>query len=792
MALGKILRLGGIDNSAPKTDQSVGRFRVARNVLPTPDGTIIPRYDFEIASPSAPNVREYLHITEYDGSSLEFVAVQDGSSGDEKLQLYKSGVRVPNWVSRPPVPISIGTTSQGFQSTRVNNTTYVLTPGAQTNLMKYDGVEFGPAGCPLLQVATNSFIAGNYLRVMTHTIDFDLNQPISEYVQFRTSTTGPVNFFLNGQTPSGYVKIPDVITDVEPTVSYPTLYSGYNSFEGTATFSAVNDEFTITSTFNNITTTDKVGSYVFVAGTQGEMISMNFLNPVYYGLALKVKSVSGGTLRLDQKDAYLMTADRQWEKRDLTDTEATNVAGQIRYGTKYYVSFWEGQSTTGPFFFRAMHPIYQGTNTTLAAPWYRTVTMTNTATPTAGFDATMFSIGSEMTDFYDVESVKLSPNVFYPYDSNSSFYAMTKYQNQLLLATENYIWYSDTSLGGWIEQLNTANFLIIGDKEFGRITSICATNDFLLVSRERKNYYVTGNIATGNYRVQEVPSIDVGAWCNNSSINVNESVMFITAVGIYQMFEGGRCEHVSQRTPKNFDNYTSNNVNEDVVFRLVGTNSKPNSLGVPFNQYGLAVAFDPYRDLLVWMMRYGTNPCIVLHTKTGELYEWENLGGAAGDLTANCLAFIQAKYYIGMADRKQSLPYTATAYFGIENKSLLKTYQSTNPAKLYTAWMTAGEPSLEKELLQLKIFGRISAASANPLIVKHYKDWDISTPITNTTYLSQSPAALNSQIQYSHKKRLNSDKCLAASVGIEGTANLDFEIESFEVEFNAIQTGMKR
>jgi hypothetical protein len=53
--------------------------------------------------------------------------------------------------------------------------------------------------------------------------------------------------------------------------------------------------------------------------------------------------------------------------------------------------------------------------------------------------------------------------------------------------------------------------------------------------------------------------------------------------------------------------------------------------------------------------------------------------------------------------------------------------------------------------------------------------------------------SLDNQVQYSHKKRLNSDKVLSVSVGIEiDSASSDFEIESFEVEFNPIQSGMKK
>jgi hypothetical protein len=113
---------------------------------------------------------------------------------------------------------------------------------------------------------------------------------------------------------------------------------------------------------------------------------------------------------------------------------------------------------------------------------------------------------------------------------------------------------------------------------------------------------------------------------------------------------------------------------------------------------------------------------------------------------------------------------------------------------LYTAWLSAGEPSLEKELLQLKIFGRVAKnANGGDLKIRHYKDWDIQTLITDTIYSSTVVASLENQTQYSHKKRLNSDKCLAASVGIETNGYLsDFELDSLEVEFNEIQMGMKR
>lgn len=183
-----------------------------------------------------------------------------------------------------------------------------------------------------------------------------------------------------------------------------------------------------------------------------------------------------------------------------------------------------------------------------------------------------------------------------------------------------------------------------------------------------------------------------------------------------------------------------------------------------------------------------------MHAKTGNIFEWNGLYVGSGGRHANCITYINSSYYLGTLTPFDSgnPSYTEAKVFK-EDNTVARSYLTTYPAKIYTTWLTAGEPSLEKEVLQLKLFGRISASIANPILVKHYKDWNISTLITDTSYVPSSSAAMNSQLQYSHKKRLNSDKCLAASIGIElNSPNSDFELESIEVEFNPIQAGMKR
>jgi hypothetical protein len=136
-----MLNLGGIDNRPPKANQSMGRFRVARNVYPTPDGTIIPRYDYEQTT-NFTDVDTVHHITQYDNSVLALC------SKGSNYSLYKDGVLVPTTIVAGAAPKpSLGTNyGQVVTSYRINNTTYFQIPfnGA---LLKYDGVELRRAGC---------------------------------------------------------------------------------------------------------------------------------------------------------------------------------------------------------------------------------------------------------------------------------------------------------------------------------------------------------------------------------------------------------------------------------------------------------------------------------------------------------------------------------------------------------------------------------------------------------------------------------------------------------------------
>lgn len=795
MALGKIFELGGISNGSPKTNQPTNKFRVARNVIPTVRGTLIPRYHQNTSV--LLNKRQIRHITIYNTSPLTLVT----SGSEEQYYLGSSLIPAgPNYALSGASGTEFIEQAQTPKSIRINNTVYFLTPrdlntsSIASTLLKYDGVQMSSAGCSARGFKTNAVMSGGnrFLRVVRHTVDFDNNEPVSQYIQFSPNSSTPTFNISTSQgiNPIGYVSFPDsVFLSVIPS-SWPEDTQGISeAFYGTATNDSANDRIIITPE-TPYPPNPVIGSYYVVFSTNSEMGALGY-STGELALALKIKSLS--PLAFELSSSKVMRATREWVSESSLP-KASAIASTFKYATMSFMTVWESTSSTGIYYYRTIAP-YIGTVNPVGTtnPNFFSVATTGIAIASAGHDTNILTIGPNLNGWYDTTSIKLSPNSSFDWGGSVGFYDMTMYQNNLLLANQDYIWFSDTSLGGWVEQLNASNSLLIGNKEFGRITSICGTSDFLFVGRERKNYYVTGNLATGNYRVQEIQGTSVGPWCNKSSLNVKDSVIIINTSGVYQISAGGASSHLSKFAPANFNTYTAldNSSYDDVVFKM---GSGISSLGVTETSIGMDSVYNPFRELLVFMKREANNACLVINTLNGEIYEWDGLiPTILPNLIGNCIGLNGFLFSTGSRDTNIN-PFSSTASVINETQNTTRTYLNTYPAKLYTAWLSGGEPSFEKELLQLKIFGRIAKdINGGNLKVRHYKDWNIVNLITDTTYTPTFTGDLASQTQYSHKKRLTSDKCLAASVGIESNgAFSDFEIDSFEVEFNEIQIGMKR
>lgn len=596
-------------------------------------------------------------------------------------------------------------------------------------------------------------------------------------------------------TGSAYVLFPDA-------GEYLAVINGTSRFAVEYSFS--NNDYTITSFDSNINI-ENIGAYVITdcTGASNSAISGTENSEV---IAYKVKSA----VELSSNPSFFSPSDMRIIKLDGTSVKSlTNLAvgfstddlsryeigfladpivrnSYLEVGSRTFFSTWASATKQGTYYqksFDFSFPesiIFEETSG---------IDVTTATITTSAIDSVLVP-GAALGSVYDVTNVPLSLNEDLPsfYGNNLGIYCMTSYFGSLYFASDSYIHYSTASLPKRTEMVSSTGLFIVGTEDQGRNTTICGTNEFLFVSRERKNYYLTGNTYTGNYRIQNITEAEVGAWGNTSSISIKDSVIFMTSVGVYQTVEGGRTTLVSAKCPKNFESFDSMNINEDVSFRLTGFNSNPRN--GDYTDNSICVAYDEYRDLLVFMKKGEENPCLVLSMKNSQFYEWDGMMKSYTNQYANCMAFIASKYYLGGICSSGNV-----AICAVEDKETELQYVVSNPIKLYTTWLTAGEPSLEKILLQLKIFGRVeSNGTSDSITICHYKDWNLNTKITNSEYFPKDTSSdINGQVQYSHKKRLNSDKILSASVGLEVNAiPVTFEIESIEVELNSIQEGMKK
>jgi hypothetical protein len=780
VALGKMLNLGGMENSVPKTTQNPNRFRVARNVQPSIDGRIIPRSSYETPNGQPTEILRYEHLTQYNENIFKVAFKRVFSSPLLGWHVFYNGsAQIPFCVLGGDQAAPTGNWSITPMSLRKNNTPYYLDPRLG-NLYKYDGVEVTKAGVdqPYFSCAQYASAGATWIKVIKHSLDFDNNEPVSETVTFPCTPTASAIVIRTDLSATSIVSLSNPNVSPESRIIDNSLFFTPDpTFVGTLTYSALTNDFGVLALSTNISVFDSmaVGSYIFLrkSDANNNIIPWTNLNNSkdYKIIAVKIKSLSPFTLdALNVKG--IQVSSFEWETFNFSGTDFTNITTNCVGGFKKMYSVWASPTKTGNYVLRGIGPEeYLNTTRTF------TVNLSSTTVPLySTAESLPITVGLNLGDWYAVNSKKLQIQ-FNNYFTNS-FYGMTSYQDQLLWWTEDLIYFSDPTLGGTVENTSASAFIRVGDSEYGKIISCCGTQDYLIVSRERKNYFINGNLATGNYRVQDIPDIEIGAWCNNGTINAIGSVILINSTGVWKIEGGGKVTFLSKQIPKNFSIYDPFNSTEDVVFKLNGFSSIP--LGpIPYTDTGLEIVFDEFREYLIFCQRSSnTIPILVFHTKTGEFYEWNGFE----ELGIRGMTCFKGVIYYGTIDEVNFLA-------KIKNEMPLSTtqdYANTYPIQLYSTWLTANEPSLEKQLLQLKMFGSINNNGQDSINVVHFKDWNLFK-VTNSTYLPDYVG------QYSHLKRLNSDKVLSSSVGFEIIENdVTFSLESMEIEFNPIQQGVKR
>lgn len=774
--LEKKLKLGGLQVGGPRTIQNSARFRVADNVYQTGEEVYIPR--FPNSNQATLSESKLAHVARYENKPF-FLALNVAGDFEFYNSAYTKRIKTAGAIPSYCSPL-YELAPNGVQFEEKLGCLFMNFP--QWGLFKYDGFQVYRAGVPLPSISSAQYSASGacYTRIIQHTIDQQGNTAHSGYVEFRATPNGANNILVrhdkgtvdiiaNGATtPASRYESP-----VSENLGYMSHFFAYVSH----TFSAVNNECVVTTGGAHKV---QVGAYIIV-GIDLQSAAITTLSQDIRGVAHKVKAFDATTVTLDLLDSRILDNDGTWVTTNYPNTLAASTQWQgVKGGSNYWLSVWTSDISTGVYYFRDLFPAFYEasaaqTKTVFigAAPYNAPGTGLASAFRA---EQSGFNLNGIMGEFYDVTSVK---KVF-PFAQVSLVpRSFTTYQDLALVAYENEIYHSDTSLGGAFEMTSGLAFILVGEGNDGEVQSVCGNADFLLVSRQFNNYYVSGNLPTANYRRQKISSVQLGCYSNESSIAVGDKIIFATRMGIYALYSGGKCEEISEQIKGFFSDYSETfRFPEENYFAIYDhPEFAPYGEASPTDQW-LRIRLDINRKLLCFVIQGNDNSgqMLVLNMNSGEFYTWSGLlAGIQAPADFKDICFIGGTYW---TTRNGS-----SVGVGKELKLPSYGYASSHPPILEGTWFTAGEPSLEKKLNQVKFFGLIKGDVA----ITHKLDWKTNATVSDETYTN------SDEILFSHKKRLTPANFQAVSVKFALSTGIErFELEGIEVEWQPLQESMKR
>jgi hypothetical protein len=766
--LDKSLKLGGLQVGGPRTLQNPARFRIADNVYQTLDDYTVMRFGNKDLF-TVPSGMTVVAVGEY--KLKPFYIAQDAVGGVEFY--YDSTAPIPKSepFSYPAPPVAGDVFSSGIQFKEQGDCLFFNIPF--TGLFKYDGHHVYRAGVPTPMFSCAQYASGGatFVRVIGHKLDFQGNQINSGYLQFPATPSGN-NITLRVDKGAVDISTP-ANTGVSPSdrKDWDTLYNGHDLFFIRPTSSSVSqtvDDFTVTTGGDHYV---KVGCWLVFTAQYTTSATNGFAIFDTYATAFKVKSFDGTTVTFHKDPAKYMLSDRQWVD-SAVPTAPSIVSGSVI--SNHFLSIWTSNVATGNYVWKSIFPIAFWS----ANAQNETINVSSPTVPGAGVSSSAFNLAGNLGDIYDVISVKFPFPSFSEEFSSSSF---CTYGELAVISQKFAIYFSDTSKGGSFEMTAALAFVAVGSEGDGPYQAIQGTADFMLVSRQFKNYYLSGNLPTANYRVQPIAQTSLGVYSNEATVTCLDKIIFVNKTGVWALYPGGKCIEASENVRGLFTTFSNTTLYKEEEYwdisnlpTYITLNDYIQGADNSRNKW-MRVKFDVCRNLVFIAIAGATKSgsILVLNMNNGELYTWNDIlyGESAKDFKDLCA--IEGVYYVA-GGRKIKKEEKSDVNFKYDYRG------GQFPPTLAKTWFTAGEPSLEKKTKQIKLWGKLVGVAT----ISQFTDWS-ETEEPGGTYANQSDAL------FSHKKRLNSANVLALSVKVSFQCT-KLELEGMELEFEPLQMGMKR
>lgn len=143
-----------------------------------------------------------------------------------------------------------------------------------------------------------------------------------------------------------------------------------------------------------------------------------------------------------------------------------------------------------------------------------------------------------LEDFYDVNSINFNP---------PPGIQVREYGEAAILADSNNLYFSNLAIQGTVESFAAFDNFPVGEQEKGEIKSFFSNQNFIAVFRENDSYLISGNIFTGNFRVQNYRITGVGGTSPHGVIEVDGQCLVSTNRGPRIALENGDFAKVGDR-----------------------------------------------------------------------------------------------------------------------------------------------------------------------------------------------------------------------------------------------------
>lgn len=520
---------------------------------------------------------------------------------------------------------------------------------------------------------------------------------------------------------------------------YPSQAENPLRFASTVSINMTTDSGTISSSlsgsgYNNLTvdtTTAEIGRHVFY-------VDRNALpNSVLYRFTIE----SYTSTTVDFKDPKKYNANtQQWEDAGTftinIDPATPSNPNYATYLTSYVeLIYFSREFDTGYEFLEARTgSIVSYTLPSGSYPLYDY--FDPTSPPSATPDWALFTV--DFDDFYGDE-LKGNP---------PAAKQVREYADGCLLMDDDFLYHSDLSINGTVQNFTAFDFFKVGNREEGINKSFFSDETFIALHRERESYYISGNIFTGNYRVQSYRTSGVGGVSPTSVIEVDGQGLFMSNLGPNICLENLNLSDIGERIEPIFTN---------------------DALGLNPNLGSADSALDPQRELIYMFIESnnGTSDdfVIVFDYRNGEWFKYDGKSMRGGLLT---LRENSTLFYSDGTDLFEEDAY--------------QTYTSGVTGYWKQNFDTLGKASFQKRFKRLHFF--LTTLNNGTFNLKTYKDWNTSTAYTDEDITPSASIPMDN-------KRLNPKLVYSNSFEILSEGTNILEVDGFEYSYEIEQDELK-